>query len=157
MIAEEKESYRARNVFLMRGPCQRCRWERGYVTMVNGQAVVRCEHCNHHCYNQPRTESGNPQRSVRSGATIPSKRYDIFSRDGWRCVICGRSKANDVILHIDHAVGVKAGLELGLTEEELNSDENLITLCEECNLGKGQKPIELRLLVAVMKRRRWPA
>lgn len=59
-------------------------------------------------------------------------RYKVLSRDRFRCVICGRSPANDlsVALHVDHIVPVAVG---GKTIEE-----NLRTLCADCNLGKGR-------------------
>ncbi len=147
------------DIFTMRAPCKNCGWAEGRVKPVGGQDVVRCDRCDRACYNQPHSESGKPQRSIRTGPLKidPGRRKDILDRDGWRCAACGRGPAQDAILHIDHAVNIDDGLKLGLSPQELNSDENLITLCEECNLGKSNKPIELRLLVAVMKRRRWPA
>jgi 5-methylcytosine-specific restriction endonuclease McrA len=63
---------------------------------------------------------------------IPCRmRYKILSRDSYRCVLCGHSPANDpaVKLHIDHIIPLSKG---GKSEEE-----NLQTLCMECNLGKG--------------------
>jgi hypothetical protein len=35
----------------------------------------------------------------------------------------------------------------------LNSDENLIAECEECNLGHGRDPLLLALFVAILKTR----
>lgn len=62
----------------------------------------------------------------------PSLRYDIMKRDGFRCVLCGRSvEKNGVTLHIDHIVPVAKG---GKTVPD-----NLRTLCEECNKGKRDK------------------
>lgn len=62
-----------------------------------------------------------------------SLRYKVLSRDRFRCVICGRSPATDlsVILHVDHKdPWSKCGP---------NTEENLRTLCFDCNLGKGDK------------------
>jgi len=59
-------------------------------------------------------------------------RFDIFSRDGFTCKYCGRQ--SDVVpLHVDHVLPVCQG--------GTNDPENLITSCEECNLGKGGKTI----------------
>lgn len=59
-------------------------------------------------------------------------RYEIIQRDGGRCCICGRSPAEDgVKLHVDHIIPVSKG---GKTEAS-----NLQTLCESCNLGKGNR------------------
>jgi len=61
----------------------------------------------------------------------PSLRYDILKRDGFRCVICGRTAEDDVKLHVDHIIPVSKG---GKTVPE-----NLRTLCDSCNLGKSDK------------------
>lgn len=144
-------------LFEMRKPCGDCGFAQGFAREVSGQDVIRCGNCGRHCYNRPKAESGKPRRSVRRDNLDPARRKAILDRDSWRCIVCGAGSDQGHNLHIDHAICVVDGLNLGLTEGELNSDENLVTLCESCNLGKGRKPIELRLLVAVMKRRRWPA
>jgi len=58
-------------------------------------------------------------------------RWRVMSRDSFRCQCCGRSPAIEqgVQLHVDHIVPWSKG---GRTCEE-----NLKTLCERCNLGKG--------------------
>lgn len=58
-------------------------------------------------------------------------RFSVFWRDGFRCVACGRSPANEpgVRLHCDHIKPWSKGGETIF--------ENLRTLCAECNLGKG--------------------
>lgn len=58
-----------------------------------------------------------------------SVRFNVFKRDGFRCQYCGRA-APDVILHVDHIVPVAAG--------GGNDELNLITACQDCNLGKGK-------------------
>ena len=72
-------------------------------------------------------QTGEYQRSIMT----PSLRYDIMKRDGFRCVLCGRDAYDGVRLHVDHIVPVSNG---GQTVPW-----NLRTLCEECNLGKGDK------------------
>ena len=65
----------------------------------------------------------------------PSKslRYDVLTRDNYKCVICGRSTATDpkIKLHIDHIIPYSLGGETIL--------DNLQTLCSDCNLGKSNK------------------
>lgn len=58
-------------------------------------------------------------------------RYKILSRDRFKCVMCGSSPATDSAcrLHIDHIIPFSQG---GKTIYD-----NLQTLCENCNLGKG--------------------
>lgn len=65
----------------------------------------------------------------------PSKslRYDVLTRDGYKCVICGRSPVTDskIKLHVDHIIPYSLGGETTL--------DNLQTLCSDCNLGKSNK------------------
>lgn len=58
-------------------------------------------------------------------------RAAIKERDGYRCKICGKSEADGVKLEVDHIVPISKG---GLTVED-----NLQTLCQDCNRGKGAK------------------
>lgn len=63
---------------------------------------------------------------------VPSLRYQVFWRDNFRCVACGRRGGDDdVILHLDHIVPRSKGGEDTL--------DNLQTLCSECNLGKSNR------------------
>jgi hypothetical protein len=55
-------------------------------------------------------------------------RFEVFKRDGFTCRYCGR-KPPEVILHIDHMLAVSKG--------GGNEEDNLLTSCEGCNLGKG--------------------
>lgn len=58
-------------------------------------------------------------------------RFLVMRRDHFKCCACGASPATDpsVVLHIDHVIPWAHG---GKTEME-----NLQTLCNKCNLGKG--------------------
>lgn len=60
-------------------------------------------------------------------------RFNIYKRDRYRCLICGRSPATtiDIELHIDHVVPFSQGGKTRL--------DNLRTLCNECNIGKSDK------------------
>jgi hypothetical protein len=55
-------------------------------------------------------------------------RFEIFKRDGFRCVYCG-ALAADVRLVLDHQIPIARG--------GLDVPENLVTACEECNAGKS--------------------
>lgn len=59
----------------------------------------------------------------------PKLRFAVFKRDNYKCKICGRGQEDGVQLHCDHIVPIAKG---GLTEMN-----NLQTLCQDCNLGKG--------------------
>ena len=85
------------------------------------RSEVRGGHQTPDCTTQPRGP-----RSVNL-----SLRYEVLRRDSFRCRKCGKSPATTpgVQLHIDHIVPWSRG---GETKQE-----NLQTLCSECNLGKG--------------------
>ncbi len=55
-------------------------------------------------------------------------RYQVFSRDNFRCRTCGRSVDDGVKLTVDHIRPVDWG--------GTNEISNLLTLCDECNRGK---------------------
>ena len=58
-------------------------------------------------------------------------RFRVLQRDRFTCVACGRSPATvpGLVLHVDHIVPWSRGGETII--------KNLQTLCEPCNLGKG--------------------
>ena len=80
-------------------------------------------------------------------AISASLRWQIFSRDGFKCCYCGKQPP-DVVLEIDHLVPVSRG--------GTNDSENLRTACMACNRGKSnnlpssdllnQKPIPVENL-----------
>lgn len=55
-------------------------------------------------------------------------RFEVFKRDGFKCMYCGAHPPS-VLLHVDHIHPVAEG--------GTNDEDNLITACEPCNLGKG--------------------
>ncbi|MBI1820007.1 MAG: HNH endonuclease [Nitrospirae bacterium] len=59
-----------------------------------------------------------------------------MSRDKFKCARCGTSPATDPTcrLHIDHSIPFSKGGKTILN--------NLQTLCEKCNLGKGNRHFE---------------
>ena len=75
-----------------------------------------------------KTITSEKRRSISLGL-----RYKVLSRDRFKCVKCGVSPSTDINckLHIDHIVPFSKG---GLT-----TLDNLQTLCENCNLGKGNR------------------
>jgi hypothetical protein len=66
------------------------------------------------------------QRAISIGL-----RYKVLRRDRFRCVACGRSPATDLSceLHVDHIIPVSRG--------GTKAEDNLQSLCSDCNLGKG--------------------
>jgi hypothetical protein len=80
-----------------------------------------------------------PAQRVRSEANCreirPGLRFKVFMRDRFRCLTCGRNPAThlNVELHADHILAVANGGKTIL--------ENLQTLCQDCNLGKGRTSV----------------
>lgn len=126
-----------RDRFEMRKPCVSCDHE-------------RCASCDRHCYNAPRTETGRAKRTVSTihNGIRPKLRARVLELCGGRCLFCA---ARGVPLHVGHMISVAAGLRFGLTDAEINDEENLAAMCEECNLGQGEKPVSLRLVIAILR------
>lgn len=64
----------------------------------------------------------------------PSRRLRIMQRDNFHCVFCGRGREDGIKLHVDHIIPIAKG---GKTE-----DDNLQTLCNDCNAGKSDHVLE---------------
>ncbi len=96
------------------------------------------KYCSPECLRQVTRQT---QQSYRENHSSPylKMRFKVLARDGFRCRYCGKSAQDkDARLVVDHILPKDAG-----GKDELS---NLITACEECNLGKGA------LLLLVRKR-----
>lgn len=80
----------------------------------------------------PQRERATPARGPREPSL--RLRFLVMRRDRFACRSCGRSPATHpgAVLHVDHMTAWVNG---GLT-----TLENLQTLCDRCNLGKGSLP-----------------
>lgn len=84
------------------------------------------------------TEEADPvlapkvRKSAEDRHEVPLRlKWQVHVRDGFRCVACGKNPPqHGVTLHADHIVPWADGGKTIL--------ENLQTLCEPCNLGKGR-------------------
>lgn len=65
-------------------------------------------------------------------------RYQILDRDAHTCRYCGRSSPA-VVLHVDHVVSQASWREQHGNLDGVNDPSNLVTSCDDCNLGKGRK------------------
>jgi len=77
-------------------------------------------------------EQKKPLLQKRTSREIGWKlRYRILQRDRFRCCLCGRSPSThpEIVLHADHILAWANGGE--------TTFQNLRTLCNECNIGKG--------------------
>lgn len=136
--------------FTIRGDgCRHCGIVDGYITTRNGQDCVFCERCNRFQYNAPRVETGREPRTVTTvhEGVKPGQRSRIIMRDQARCVFCSSKES----LHVGHLLSVSVGLSMGLTEVQLNHDDNLVTTCAECNLGQGDEPIAPWIIAHVLR------
>lgn len=73
---------------------------------------------------------GSTKRRTRREVS-DRQRFRILVRDGFRCRACGASPLthSGVQLHVDHILPWSKGGE--------TTDDNLLTKCSQCNLGKG--------------------
>lgn len=86
-------------------------------------------------YLGPETEEEDKiDEDVAQHEPVPKpKRFEIMKRDGYKCQLCGRSQDDGVKLQVDHRVPRAKG--------GSNDDDNLWTLCDECNLGKSDRDL----------------
>jgi hypothetical protein len=75
------------------------------------------------------------RRAFRRAAVSKRMRFAILSRDGFRCQLCGKAQADGITLEVDHKTSVAKG--------GASSEENLWTLCHDCNNGKSDSDMAL--------------
>jgi 5-methylcytosine-specific restriction endonuclease McrA len=137
---------------VMRASCPRCGCDDGLLATVGGQDTVRCAECNRFHYNAPRSETGRETRSLRTRPDIrPSQRARILMRDNGTCILCHRC---GVDLEAGHMISVYDGRKLGMSDAELNSDDNLAAMCKPCNSGLGNESLPPRWMAAAIWARR---
>jgi 5-methylcytosine-specific restriction endonuclease McrA len=142
-------------IHALRKPCA-CGSTQGSITSRSGQDCVFCCECNKFQYNAPKTETGRAVRTVKTthDAISPKMRSKIIERANRRCERCGRLGEDSTSgLHVGHVVSVDAGHKYGLSDAEINGEDNLIAECAECNLGHGSEALPVRLLVALVMAR----
>ena len=96
-----------------------------------GKEFVAYHHNRKYCSTTCREEV-NRRRSRevvrRNSSRRLSIRFSVLARDGFRCQYCGRTPEDNVKLEVDHIFPRIFG-----GSDDMN---NLITACQECNLGK---------------------
>lgn len=130
----------------VRPPCSRF-WASTYYrrfgswskALQNFVAWVNSDSSEQSQQDETETNRGAVSSSVQPGSTKhrtrrePSdrQRFRILVRDGFRCKACGASPITrpGVELHVDHILPWSQGGE--------TTDDNLVTKCKQCNLGKG--------------------
>lgn len=89
-----------------------------------------------------------PAERKRASLSV-SLRYEILDRDAHTCLYCGRSSPT-VVLHVDHVISqnswraqfgslTEKQIIKGIEYEGVNDRKNLVTSCQDCNLGKRAK------------------
>jgi len=68
----------------------------------------------------------NENKFIRAGV-----RWQVFERDDFKCVACGKSASDGAILHVDHIKPRSKG--------GRDTMDNYQTLCHLCNIGKSNK------------------
>lgn len=70
-------------------------------------------------------------QSLKRAELAVGLRFKVFHRDGFRCRYCGKAAADGALLEADHVIPRSKG--------GLDSLENLVTACWECNAGKSDR------------------
>lgn len=73
------------------------------------------------------------KRGVRKQISART-RFEIFKRDQFTCQYCGATPPG-ALLHVDHIHPVADG--------GTNDEDNLVTSCDRCNLGKAAVPLSV--------------
>lgn len=116
-----------------------------YKSLLNPELTKHCEICNKEYTTQKPKQRFCSAQCKRDAARIYSNNYNrihknaklqlrfsILARDGFKCRYCGRSASEDnVKLHVDHILNKANGGD--------DDPSNLITACEDCNIGKGKQ------------------
>ena len=133
IIEKSKERYRNKERFIFKWRvlrnCEKCDEE--YIPNQINQ-----KYCSINCRDEV---YGKKYDDISKGIIIKGNgellnyyrlRFEIFKRDNFTCQYCGRNvKEDKVKLHLDHIHPRK--------REGKNNDNNLVTSCQECNLGKS--------------------
>ena len=77
-------------------------------------------------------------KKLKNRAISPKLRFEILMRDNFTCQYCGRNPQDGCKMMIDHIHPKSKGGKDAIS--------NLITACEECNLGKSDKILKARIL-----------
>ncbi len=135
----------------LREKCKYCGCDSGHIIEKGVQDTVYCDNCNRWLYNAPRTETG---KEVRTLKTIHEninlvKRAEIILRANARCELCG----SDEMIEVGHIISAKWGFENGMTDLEINNENNLAAMCKKCNLGVRDNILPIRNLIILLTKR----
>lgn len=98
----------------------------------------------------PADEAARPESTKDLRRLRRRDRIEVLFRAGRACEICGERQELGRRIEVGHFVSLSDGKLLGLPEPWLNSRENLLAECDECNREHGDETIPLRLAVAIL-------
>ena len=84
-------------------------------------------------YNQKKKSYAELAKEFYLSQEWKELRYSVLKEQGGKCQLCGRSRKDGVVLHVDHIIPLSKDW-----SKRLDKD-NLQVLCEDCNLGKSNK------------------
>lgn len=144
--------YETPDSFDMSKTCKHCGSSRGTPNMDGVHERVNCAKCGRYVYFRGKVESGRKKRSVSTvhDGLRTSTKAKVKLRSNGMCELCGKSFSESPC-HVSHVISVNAGLAHGLTETELNDAENLVALCEECNIGLSDTTLPVRFVARVLR------
>lgn len=127
-----------KNSITLDKPCRHCGSTIGYWFEKLPHIHVNCIECGRWCEYKKRKNVGLETRHLTDKHQVPPKtRYRILQRDNSTCRMCGASPATGALMHVDHIIRVSEARALGWTKAQTDADDNLQTLCETCNIGRG--------------------
>jgi len=112
---------------------------KAFVYWANGEGQPETTHEDDSEQMKEPSDDGEHVRAIRGEENCrevrPGLRFKVFMRDRFRCLACGRSPAThlNIELHADHIISVY--------DDGKTVYDNLQTLCQDCNLGKGRTSI----------------
>jgi 5-methylcytosine-specific restriction endonuclease McrA len=140
----------------LKRPCKTCGGTDGFAVLHGPGYLACCSRCEKSLggYFVSKVDMGIAKRSVRSQPGVSTTAHSrILERDRWACMECGR-RPPDVALEVGHLISKAQGQFIGMTAGELNSDENLYAVCQECNAGRSTRSIDPIMLFRLMRARR---
>jgi len=130
----------------LRATCGHCGGAQGRIRKKSDQNCVYCVGCDRWQYNAPKVETGEERRSLSRREAIKPKRWiQLLELHGHACFNCG-ARPPDVILHAAHLISRKDAEAHGFLDEVIDSDTNLVPMCETCNAGYGRSSVAVALM-----------
>jgi 5-methylcytosine-specific restriction endonuclease McrA len=138
----------------LRAPCKACGNSNGFVYSKNKTNVCACSECGAYSHTASNKEMGlESNEPTRLDIVKRAQRARILSRDGARCLLCGKTGKDDA-LHIAHIISDYDAQTLHhlypkFKLDYIYHDENLFACCSECNLGQGKESLIPKLAAFV--------